>query len=237
MPRAYRRADAVVTVSRHAAAELARHAGLDPGRVEIVPYGADRLPIVERTPSTKRMLLIVGSLAHYKRLDVAVEALAALRRDGDDYELVLAGGAWPGCAEAVDDVAAELGVAEHVIRLGNVDGERLATLFAEAHALVALSSCESFGIPVVEAMRAGVPVVVADEPWSAETVGEAAIRVDGKSPEAVAEGVRQLSDSDEWQYRSESGAIAAGRYSWAGNAQGITQVVQSVLLSPDRARA
>jgi glycosyltransferase involved in cell wall biosynthesis len=183
------------------------------------------------------MLLIVGSLAHYKRLDVAVEALAALRRDGADYELVLAGGAWPGCGEAVDDVAAELGVAEHVIRLGNVDGERLATLFAEAHALVALSSCESFGIPVVEAMRAGVPVVVADEPWSAETVGEAGIRVDGKSPEAVAEGVRQLSNEDEWQHRSASGVIAASRYSWAGNAQGITQVVQSVLTSLDRTRA
>ena len=68
-PRAYARADAVVAVSHHAARELAAHAGLDPSRAHVVPYGADRLPPKPRRPSSgPPQLLSVGAIAHYKRL-------------------------------------------------------------------------------------------------------------------------------------------------------------------------
>ena len=230
MPRAYARADVVVTVSEHAAHELAERAGLDLARVRIVPYGADRLPVAaRREPASPRMLLTLGSLAHYKRLDVAIRALAQLRRDGGDYELVLAGGAWPGVAESLERLARELGVADAVRLTGSVDPAGIASLFSEAHAFVSLSACESFGIPVVEAMRAGVPAVVADEPWSAETVGDAAVRVDTREPRAVAAGIRLLADPEEWRRRSEIGIAAAARYTWSSNAEGVAAAAAAVV--------
>jgi glycosyltransferase involved in cell wall biosynthesis len=227
MPRVYGRADAVVAVSRHAAGTLADRAGLDLGRVQIVPCGADRLPLRERGPSTApRRLLVVGAVAHYKRLDAAVEALAQLRADGGDYELVLVGEEWPGYGQVVDDLASRAGVTAHVTRLGSVGPEALAALLAEAHAMVSLSSCESFGIPVLEAMRAGVPVVVADEPWSAELVGDAAMRVNGSDPKSVAAGVRALDSEDEAQRKVEAGRLVAAPCTWAATAAGIVSVAR-----------
>lgn len=230
MPRAYARADVIVAVSRHAAAELARYARLDPRRVRVVPYGADRLPVRPPIESARtRRLLVVGTLAHYKRLDVAVAALAALRRGGADYELLLAGEEWPGYRDVVDRFARAVGMQQHVRRLGAVSGEELAELFAGSFALVSLSACESFGIPVVEAMRAGVPVVVADEPWSAETVGDAAVRVVGTDPWSVADGVRSLLDGSERKRRVEAGRRTAACYTWSGNAAGIAAAAASVV--------
>jgi glycosyltransferase involved in cell wall biosynthesis len=229
MPRAYRRAAAVVPVSSHAAQELERHAGLDRSRAHVVHYGADRLHVKPRTgdPGTRR-LLIVGALAHYKRLLEAVAALRVLREHGGDYELHLAGGAWPGYEEVVRSAAARAALSEHVKILGPLAGEQVAAAFATCHAGLALSRCESFGIPVVEGMRAGLPHVVADEPWSAETVGNAAIRVDASDPAAIAAGVKQLEDTGEWKRRSEHGKEAVRKYTWEANATGIARVAAHV---------
>ncbi|HVM68278.1 MAG TPA: glycosyltransferase, partial [Gaiellaceae bacterium] len=155
-PRAYRRADAVVAVSEHAARELERHAGLDRRKVSVVAYGADRLPVRPRTArAAARQILVVGSISHYKRLDVAVRALAVLRSRGHDYELVLAGGAWPGCGEALERAARDAGVASAVRSVGAVGADELADLLAAAAVSLSLSRCESFGIPIVESMHAG----------------------------------------------------------------------------------
>jgi glycosyltransferase involved in cell wall biosynthesis len=98
---------------------------------------------------------------------------------------------------------------------------------ASAHAAISLSSCESFGIPVVGAMRAGLPAVVADEPWSRELVGDAAMRVDGSVGESVASGIRALETEDGWARRAEAGRRVAARYTWAANAASIVKVARS----------
>jgi glycosyltransferase involved in cell wall biosynthesis len=225
MPRAYGRADVVIPVSAHAAKQLSERAGLDLDKVQVVPYGADRLPVLPRLePDGPKRLLIVGAVAHYKRLESALAALAELRRRGGEYRLDLIGGAWPGAREALRAVAAAARVAEHVNFVGPVDGEALAGAFAEAHAGLSLSACESFGIPVVEGMRAGLPHVVADEPWSAETVGEAAVRVDADDPVAVADGVELLADGETWRSYAARGRDAVSRYTWEANATRIAEI-------------
>jgi glycosyltransferase involved in cell wall biosynthesis len=192
--------------------------------------------VKERQPRTApHRLLIVGAVAHYKRIEVAVRALARLQRNGGDYELVLAGEEWPGHGDVIDQAARVAGVGRNLRRLGGVSAERLPELFAGAHATLSLSSCESFGIPVVEAMRAGLPAVVADEPWSEELVGAAAVRVDGSSPASVAAGIRALESEDEWQRRAEAGRRVAARYTWAATAAGIVAVARGLTAHADPA--
>jgi glycosyltransferase involved in cell wall biosynthesis len=230
MPRAYARADAVIPVSAHAAHELSALAGLDLARVHVVPCGADRLPLRVRShPAGPRRLLVVGAIAHYKRLEYAVRALALLQAEGADYELLLAGGAWPGQDAVIRAVAQSCAVADRVHFLGAVDADGLASLFATSHAGISLSACESFGIPVVEGMRAGLPQVVAEEPWSAETAADAAVRVDARDPVAIAAGIRRLEDPAEWERMAELGRRRAARFSWHANVDGIAAVAAAVV--------
>lgn len=229
MPRAYARADVVVTVSRHAAAVLSERAGLDTTKVHLVPCGADRLPVASRPPAgATRRLVTVGAVAHYKRLPTLLEALALLSRQGDDYRLVLAGERW-SYAEELDAHARRLGVERLLERPGPLDDDALAAELARAHAIVSLSRCESFGVPVVEGMRAGVPAVVAREPWSAELVDGAAVEVDGNDAACVAEGVRALADPEEWERRAAQGRTVAERYTWERTARGVAAAAAAAL--------
>jgi glycosyltransferase involved in cell wall biosynthesis len=222
MPRAYAKAQVVVTVSSHAAHELSRYAGLDLDKVRVVPYGADRLPVQESGPAERQAaILVVGAVAEYKRLDHAIRALSILRAAGEPYELWLAGNPWPGEAQRLLSLAESVSVAPYVKLLGSVESDRLVELYASARIGLALSACESFCIPVVEGMNAGLPHVVADEPWSAETVADAAIRVDGSDPESIASGIKRLTDRTEWTRMAELGRNRAARYTWQANAAGI----------------
>ena len=230
MPRAYARADAVIPVSAHAAHELSERAGLDLARVHVVHYGADRLSVrVRSEPSGPRRLLVVGAIAHYKRLEYAVRAVAILQAEGREYELLLAGVAWPGEEAFIRSVAASCAVVDRIKFLGTVDADELSSLFATSHAGISLSACESFGIPVVEGMRAGLPHVVADEPWSAETVADCAIRVDARDPVAIAAGIRRLEDPAEWRRMVDLGRSRAARYTWQANVEGIAAVAARVV--------
>jgi glycosyltransferase involved in cell wall biosynthesis len=217
MPRAYARAAIVAAVSRNAAEMLAARAGLDPARVRIVPCGADRLPAADPALLEGRVLLAVGSIAHYKRLDVAIRALARL---GPAYRLVLAGEAWPGEWPELERIAAAAGVSRRVQYVGVVSDADLAALLAGAHAVLALSACESFGIPVVEAMRARLPVVAADERWARELVGEAGMLVE-PTPDRVAEAVLALADERTRAALAAAGSQAAARYTWRRTAEGL----------------
>ncbi len=229
MPHAYARADATVTVSAHAAGELAEHAELDLEKAHVVHYGADRLPIGARArPGTNKKILIVGAVAHYKRVEQALEALAILRQAGD-YVLWLAGGCWPGQEDVLRSRARELGLQDAVRFLGPVGSDELVALFASSHVGLALSACESFGIPVIEGLRAGLPHVVADEPWSAETVADSVVRVDARDPSAIAMGIRRLEDPKEWEIMAQRGRERASRYTWQANAAGIAAVAIRVV--------
>ena len=224
MPRAYRRARVVVCVSEHTRAVLAARAGLDPARARVVACGADRLPVRARG-SGFRTLLAVGAIAEYKRLDVAVRALAALP---DDYRLVLAGEEWPGAWASVHELARTLGVAQRLERAGAVADQALADLYAGAHALVSPSACESFGLPAAEAMHAGLPVVAADEPWSRE-LGRDAIVLGRPDPASFAAAVRTLEDDAEWRRRSAAGVAAASGYTWQATARGLAAAAREAL--------
>lgn len=230
MERAYRRAAAVVAVSDETARVLSREAGLSPAKTVVVPEGADSVLLPPPTASPRRVdrLLVVSALAPYKNLERVLEVYAALRRDRPALELTIAGSDWRGYRSLLESRAARLGLPPPRIE-EQVGPARLAELYSTSRLLLHLSSCESFGLPIVEAMRYGLPVVAAARSSLPEVAGGAARLVDPDDVAAVAAAAGELLGSEEaWNALVASGAARAASLRWSDTAAGIASVLRRV---------
>jgi glycosyltransferase involved in cell wall biosynthesis len=210
VPRAMRRADFVFTVSEWAKADLIDCYGLSPDRVVVTPNGIDDdLTPEGAVPDRPPYLLFVGGLQRRKDPVTAVRALAQVP---DDLELVIVG---PDRGEgpAVRRAAEELGIADRVHVLDYVSREELLGLYRGAVALVFPSRYEGFGLPVLEAMASGTPVVAAATTAIPEVVGDAGILVPPGDPEALAAGIAQARESTDALVAA--GLARAGEQSWS----------------------
>ena len=147
-------------------------------------------------------LLTVATLEPRKNLGTLVEAFALLGDTG--LELAVAGGAGWGEQPQLDRPG--------VVRLGRVTDEELARLYRGAAAVVYPSRFEGFGMPITEAMACGAPVVASSHPSLDEACGDAAVRADPESAEAIAAAIRDaLGRRDELRAQ---GLAHAARFSW-----------------------
>jgi glycosyltransferase involved in cell wall biosynthesis len=146
----------------------------------------------------------VGTIEPRKNLARLIEAWALLR-DADGLGLTIAGGEGWGDRPDLED--------PRIRRLGYVPVGELGALYRGATALVYPSLYEGFGMPVIEAMACGTPVVASAHPSLDEACGDAAVRVDPLDPSAIAAGVREaLTRRDELR---ALGLRHAARFSWA----------------------
>ncbi|MCL2515888.1 MAG: glycosyltransferase family 4 protein [Microbacteriaceae bacterium] len=173
------------------------------------------------TPGVPRTLVHMGQFMPYKNIDTLVRAVGVL---GDGYELHL-------MSRVTDAERARLTAlapaARLVFRNGASDAEYEAALLS-AHALVTTSWDEGFGIPVIEAMAVGTPVVASDIAIFREVGGAAAVRVDPASPEDIARGIRSLESPEVWTAASRAGVAQAATFSWAASARALYEVLRSV---------
>jgi glycosyltransferase involved in cell wall biosynthesis len=216
LPLLARRAQRVITVSEFSRRELAELLGLDPARVVVVPGGVDERfsPHADAAAARRALglerpyVLCVASHTARKNLSALGPAARALAAQG--VEVVVAGGHRP-------QFAAEPGL-DALRLLGHVDDALLPGLYAGAEAFVLPSRYEGFGLPVLEAMACGTPVVAAAAGALPETCGGAA-RLAEPEPEPLRAALEELLGSDAERARLRAAGLARARgLTWAGTA-------------------
>jgi glycosyltransferase involved in cell wall biosynthesis len=205
VPAAARRSHRIIAVSEATRDDLQAHLRIDPAKVDVVPHGVEPPARVERRP--ERMVLCVGAKRPHKNAVAIVEALA-----GSDLRLVVTGYRSP-----YDDVlrerAAALGVALELPEWA----DDLEDLYARAGVVVVPSLYEGFGLPVLEAMVRGVPVVCSDRSSLPEVAGNAAILVDPEDQRALRAAIdRALADADRL---GAAGREHAANFTWERTAE------------------
>ncbi len=217
------RADEIATVSETVAGEIAEH-HLTRRPVTVVPNAADGEPLAAAAPGPRsRSIVYMGAFIGYKDVPTLVRAAALL----PGWTLHLASRIGDRERAALEQVASEAGGASLVFHDG-VDDAAYAGLLDGATALVTASRDEGFGLPVVEAMQRGVPVVLTDVPIFREVGGDAALYAPVGDAAAFAAAVGSLEEPGEWTRRSTASLAQAARYSWDASAARLLPVLERV---------
>jgi glycosyltransferase involved in cell wall biosynthesis len=221
-----RRATEIVCISAFTESSFLERHPEAAGRTRVVPLGISErfgAQAAAETPAVREArglrspyVLFVGQISARKNLRPLVEAFGRLHRADPalDLDLVLAGPVQTGGEEVLAAVE-RLPVAARVRRLGFVGDAELPGLYAGAAAFCFPGKGEGFGIPILEAMACGAPVVAARAGANASTAGDAGILVDPDDPEAWAAALRSLlAPSSERDACVARGRTRAARFSW-----------------------
>jgi glycosyltransferase involved in cell wall biosynthesis len=198
----------------------------------VIPWGCDErfqpdgdpeqfAAVQQRYGLPPQYLLFVGTLEPRKNLTTLLHAYAMLRAEScaADVKLVVAGRTGWLYAEIFDTVK-RLGLEKEVIFTGFVDDADLPDLYRGAQVFVYPSLYEGFGLPILEAMASGIPVLTSDLASMPEVAGDAAVLVDPRDPKAIAEGiVRILAEGRLRDALIQKGLSRARHYTWESVAQ------------------
>jgi glycosyltransferase involved in cell wall biosynthesis len=221
-----RRAEAVVTSSHYTKALIVSRLRVDADRVYTCPFGAPRWNALGRGPHVPRggYLLFVGTLEPRKNLGTLLDGYThLLRMLPDAPRLVIAGRATADARPWLARMSAGplQGRVEHI---GYFPNERREALYAGARALVMPSLDEGFGIPALEAMSAGVPVIASNRGSLPEVVGEGGTLLDAMDAEGFATAMARVVTDDAFAAdQGRAGLARAQAFSWSSTARLLRQ--------------
>lgn len=206
------KADQIITVSAFSKGQLVDLLGIDERLITVVYNGVDDRYRAngDAYESDMPYFLYVGNRRKNKNLPAMLTAFARAAIPSD-FLFFLTGYSDADTAAWVE----RLGIGNRVRFLGHVVEERLPALYRGAHATLFVSLMEGFGLPIIESMASGTPVLTSTAGPLPEVAGDAALCVDPNHVEAITNGIEVLvSDSDRHQRLREAGLIRSAQFTW-----------------------
>jgi glycosyltransferase involved in cell wall biosynthesis len=237
-PRSMRAADAIIINSQSLRSEVDRFLHVDPAKLRLIYEAVDHALFRPGDPEearaqvkahgvTKPFVLFVSSMWPYKNCDGLLRAWALARADLPGRQLVIVG---PGRDEKyyaeLHALAAELGIADDVVWTGGVPLDETVAFYRAADLFVYPSLNETFGLPILEAMACGCPVVTSDTTAMPETAGGAAVLADPGDPASIARAMTEAAGGRD-RLRT-AGLKRAAEFTWGATAAATLDVYREV---------
>ncbi|MFW9804972.1 MAG: glycosyltransferase family 4 protein [Candidatus Thorarchaeota archaeon] len=249
IPLSIRRAERVTTLSENSRQDIVREYGLSADKIVVTSAAASpEFQVVEdrrrlgavraRYGLRESFVLAVGNLEPRKNLSGLVRAYAALRQSGAiSQQLVIVGQAhWQGSAVSAE--VKKLGLSREVVFTGYVPIDDLVMLYNAATVFVYPSLYEGFGLPILEAMSCGTPVITSNLASIPEVAGEAALLVSPQSEEDLAQVLgRVLVDESLRHKLREKGLRQAAQFSWGKTAHRLLEAYKDAMISHKNRRS
>lgn len=239
VPQSVRRATHVLAVSQATKMDLIELYGTSPEKITVLLHGVDAhfrrvetgLAVIlrkYRIPD-RPFVFAVGTIQPRKNYARLVKALALIRDRGFDIDLVIAGGrGW--LENPIYETISESHMGDHVHMIGFADDEDLPVLLSQAECVAFVSLYEGFGLPVLEGMACGTPVVTSNLSSMPEVAGDAASMVDPYDVEAIAQAIqRVLSESEHKADMVQKGYVQAARFTWEESVRQLHQIYSHIL--------
>lgn len=214
------RADHVVTVSETSASQI-RSARLTRRPVSVVKNATDHEALEPSGRPVSRSLVYMGSFMPYKNVETVIAALNQL----PEYTLELLSSIDSARRDELTALAARK---DQLIFHDGVSEGEYREILGRAHALVTASLDEGFGIPVVEAMRSGTPVICSDIEIFREVTSGAAIHFEPRDAASLVNSVRKLEEPKVWQALAALGQQRSKDFSWANSAAELRKILRAV---------
>lgn len=235
-----RRAAAIITPSQAVKAEVSRYLKINSSKLFVVPEAARSffkpVPSAESDAVRRRFkidgnfILYVGTIEPRKNLITLLQAFEEILRHTERKPQLVIAGKVGWLTDKLFTRAGQSDAADRLVFTGYVADEELRALYSAATLFVYPSVYEGFGLPVLEAMACGAPVITSDIPSLSETAGKAARLVSPHDPQALARNVVELLENEsERQYLSQAGIQQAQQFSWEKAARSTLDVYAEVI--------
>lgn len=237
VPRTIKRATHIITISENSKRQIIDYYNIDKSKISIVNPAIDHADYYPRTAAEitkirskyklpRQYFLFTGTLEPRKNIQGLLDAYASLdKATQKQYGLVLAGG--KGWVD--DEIQKRLDDYKSlpIIRTGYVDDEDLPALYSGAFAFVFPSFYEGFGIPPLEAMACGVPVIASNNSSLPEVIGDAGMLLDGTDSNYIANALKKLiSDPTLHAQMKKRGLTQASKFSWSKSADDLIELIE-----------
>jgi glycosyltransferase involved in cell wall biosynthesis len=241
-PRYAGKAARLATVSEYSRKDISRSFGVPPENIDVIYNGCDNhfSPVSDAEKKEIRLkysdghpyFLFVGALHPRKNVEGLLKAYDHFRKGHQgEARLVIVGGKMFKTG-TISETLDRMKYRNEVIFTGRIPDEELRLVYGGAHALVFVPFFEGFGIPVIEAMSAGVPVICSNTTSLPEVGGEAALYADPEQEEQIADAMHRVIDDENLRKEMTAlGLVQAARFTWEQSANNLWKCIEKVINS------
>lgn len=239
-----RKADAIITISEFSKKDIMKVYSLNDQKVKIIYPAPDRVfisttdgdsieNIKKKYNTGERFLLYVGSILNRRPVEILLKAFSKVKKDDNELRLVIVGENRTRPRKDIDGMINSLGINDSVIRLDYVSDIELSLLYRAARIFIYPSLYEGFGLPVIEAMVSGTPVIAPNVASFPEVVGDGGILINRIDEDEMASAILMLNRDESLRNDyGKKGKEKARNFSWSISAKEHLELFRDVIKQP-----